>query len=127
MTKPASILVSAVAVLVLAGAFTFWSEGAAKKSSCPSGTQKFVHVCIEKSARADATFSAASAACAADKRRLPTSAELDAFRQQPGVTLASPAEWSSDFNSAVSALGISDGGNYADFALTAPLPFRCVG
>jgi hypothetical protein len=127
MTKSTSILVSAAVVLVLAGAFAFWSEGAAKKSSCPSGTQKFVHVCIEKTARADADFPTASAACAADKRRLPTSAELDSFRQQPGITLASPSEWTSDFNSAISALGISDAGNYGDFSLTsAQLPFRCV-
>lgn len=126
MTKSASILIPAAVVLVLAAAFAFWNEGAAHKSSCPSNTEKFVHVCIEKTARAAAKFSDASTTCAAVKRRLPTSAELDAFRQQPGVTLADPAEWSSDFNSAGSTLGINKDGNYAAFALSASLPFRCV-
>ncbi|HEU0114947.1 MAG TPA: hypothetical protein VFQ80_09725 [Thermomicrobiales bacterium] len=126
MTKAASVLVAVATVFVLAEAFAFWNEGAARKSSCPSGTQKFVHVCIEKTARPPAAFADASAACAAEKRRLPTSAELDGFRQQSGVTLASPAEWSSDFTSATSATVMSDAGAFGNNALTTATPFRCV-
>jgi hypothetical protein len=126
MTKTGSVVVSLAVVLVLAGAFAYWNEGAAKKSSCPAGAQKFVHMCIEKTDRQPEPFVQASEACAADQRRLPTSAELDAFRQQPGITLASPDEWTSDFTSAASALGISDAGNYVDNALPNSLPFRCV-
>ncbi|HEX5499918.1 MAG TPA: hypothetical protein VFX03_11845 [Thermomicrobiales bacterium] len=72
-----------------------------------------------------AAFAAAAAACAADKRRLPTSAELDGFRQQSDVTLPN-LEWTSDFTSAGSALTINDAGNFIDVALSSATPFRCV-
>jgi hypothetical protein len=127
MKKMLSALPLAVAVLVVGLAFTVWdAEKVRARSTCPSGTQKFAHVCIEKTARSAAIFSDASATCAAARRRLPTSAELDAFRQQSGVTLANPSEWTSNFTSSTQVLAITDAGTYLELTLPTLDPFRCV-
>jgi hypothetical protein len=125
MAKTMSIL-AAAAVLVFSAAFAFWNEGEARKSSCSKGTDKFVHVCIEKTARGAAKFKDASTACATEKRRLPTSAELDAFRQQPDITLADEGEWVSDLTSDTSAIVMVDAGGFANASLVNTVPFRCV-
>lgn len=69
-----------------------WSAG----PSCPSGTMPFTGACIEVAERpAPLTIGGASDDCADEGGRLATSAELRAFRDQPGITL-SHFEWSAD-------------------------------
>ena len=127
MTKTFSVLALAVALLIVALALmVVGTEKVRAKSTCPSGTQKFAHVCIENGpARTAATFANASATCAAAKRRLPTSAALDGFRQQPGGAVT-VAEWSSDFTSATTVIAINAGGSFEDSGIFGSLPFRCV-
>ena len=61
MTKTLSVLALAVALLILAVALMIVdTEKVRARSTCPSGTQKFAHVCIEKSARTAAAFDNAS-------------------------------------------------------------------
>lgn len=131
MKKWFSVLGLAAAVLVVALALTSgYTDKAIGKSTCPSGTQKFARVCIAKKPRPAANFANASADCADEARRLPTSAELDSFRQQPGVTLgdSSVSEWSSDFLDPTSVLVVSEEANGSYFAhpRTNSLPYRCV-
>jgi hypothetical protein len=132
MKKTLSVSGLLAVVLMVTLAFTVWdAEKVHAKSTCPSGAQKFVRVCIEKSAHPAVNFSDASSTCAADGRRLPTSAELDAFRQQPGVVIGGSGtfvtpEWISNFLSTSSSLVIFDNGNYGEVLHTASDPFRCV-
>jgi hypothetical protein len=101
--------------------------------AAPSGTKKFAHVCIENGpARTEDTFANASDTCAAAKRRLPTFAELDAFRQQPGITIGSTSgnrtfpEWTSEFTDLSTSIVLLDNGNTAAANQTTLEPFRCV-
>jgi hypothetical protein len=125
------VLCSALVGAVLAGSLLgSGGEGAAaRRSSCPAGTQKFVHVCIEKAERDSVHFAAATAACVAVKRRLPTTAELNAFRQLDGITL-SGSEWTGTIVSQSTAIIMNDAGQYAQFGITpvnaATAGFRCV-
>jgi hypothetical protein len=128
------VIVSGIVVAVLLTIGMLASRGpddaaARKHGGCPNGTQAFTHVCIETSSRAtNQGFDDAVATCAALKRRLPTSAELDAFRQQDGITLGG-AEFTSDFlDDTAHVLGIDDNGGRA-LIQTAPdinVVFRCV-
>ena len=61
------------------------------KIGCPSGTTLFGGACIETAPRpaTNTTFRNASSDCADEGRRLPTAAELEAFRQQSDITLGS--------------------------------------
>ena len=127
MKKSLSVLALAGAVLIVATSLLVVdTEKVRARSTCPSGTQKFTHVCIVNGpARTAALFANASATCAAAKRRLPTSAELDGFRQQPGSTVT-VAEWSSDFTSATTVIATNAGGSFEDSGIFGSLPFRCV-
>jgi hypothetical protein len=141
MKKVLGVLGLAVAVLIVALALTSgYADKAIGRSTCPSGTQKFVQVCIEKEARTEQAgqqFLAASATCAALGRRLPTGAELDGFRQQPGVDITpTPTfgyEWTGDILSSSTSLAmldeealVPDGRYYLEPADTSSQPFRCV-
>jgi hypothetical protein len=64
--------------------------------TCPSGTMRFVSVCIETASRAPKDWGAASDDCADEQRRLPSSGEIAAFRKQPGITIATAGEWTAD-------------------------------
>lgn len=122
------IVVAAVLTIGMLASRGLDDAAARKRGGCPNGTQAFTHVCIETGSRAtNQGFDDAAATCAALKRRLPTSAELDAFRQQDGVTLGG-AEFTSDFLDGASVLGIDDNGERAIIG-TSPGPnvvFRCV-
>jgi hypothetical protein len=83
-------LVGAIMVVLMIGGL---DDVGARRKACPPGTTRFVRVCIEKDARPADSFANATADCAADKRRLLTTAELDAFRQQPGVALGGTLHW----------------------------------
>ncbi len=70
-------------------------DGSAYTLSCPAGTTLFIGVCIENAARDAATQPDATDVCADEGRRLPSGGELQAFREAPGITLAS-GEWTDD-------------------------------
>ncbi len=104
---------------------------AAKKRGCPTGTQKFTNVCIETADRGVATFGDASADCAADRRRLPSTAELESFRQQPGVTIGQSDtlegfEKTGDIVSPNVAIILKDDGTNTASGYTAIDAYRCV-
>src|SRR5688500_10843459 len=62
--------------------------GPAGSGTCPSGTTFFASVgCVEDAMRPAARYGNASTACGGIGRRMLTTAELDAYRQQPGVTI----------------------------------------
>lgn len=141
MTKTLSVLALAVAVLIAAVALMVVdTEKVRARSTCPSGTQKFAHMCIEETAHNNTlgnpqitSFSDASSTCANLGRRLPTAPELDAFRQQPGITLGALGtadEWVGDFLDQSSALTMTDSGSYstgvASGTTVSLRPFRCV-
>jgi hypothetical protein len=127
--KTLPVLAFAVAVLVVAIALmAVDTQKVRARSTCPSGTQKFAHVCIETTARAADTFTNASSTCASAQRRLPTSAELDAFRQQSGVSIGEGVnpEWTSNFLSPTSLLVLYDDGDRTEHSVSSSDMFRCV-
>lgn len=101
---------------------------------CPSGSQLFGGVCIGTTNRPGNTvsvdFQDASSTCAQEGGRLPTAAELEGFRQQPGITLGEGAivEWSADFLDTSNVLTVSDSGVYGASSTVggAFRQFRCV-
>jgi hypothetical protein len=100
------------------------------KASCPAGTQSLSGACIDNAVRGTDDLLAASSTCAGFGLRLPTSAELDAFRQRPNVTIGSggSAEWSGSIvvNVGTGALAMTDAGVYSEPDRIQNLPFRCV-
>jgi hypothetical protein len=98
--------------------------------NCPSDTTFFGGAgCVENTIRAEVDFNTASTTCASAGRRLLTSAELEAYRQQPGVTIgdsASPGEWTGTFLDNNTALVINDSGGRFGVAMTLTFSFRCV-
>lgn len=97
--------------------------------TCPSGTTRFVSVCIERTARAPKTWSNASNDCAGQQRRLPSSGELAAFIKQPGVAIAA-SEWTADlgditYKPTFVFFAFSPTGNGVVEAFT-PTAYRCV-
>lgn len=67
------------------------------EAGCVPGMELFAGACWQTSAN-DTALPVASAAqsCAAQGGALPEALQLIAFSQEPGVTLSSPNEWSSD-------------------------------
>ena len=122
---PGFSLASSLLLLVLVGSGAV--DEARGAAGCPSGTRKFVRVCIDRDARPRETFRDASATCAAIARRLPTGAELEAFRQQDDIALFE-YEWTGDIIDETTALVMNDTGQYDQGAIheSVPLPFRCV-
>jgi len=67
------------------------------EAGCLPGTQLFASACWQTSAADTAVPPVAAAqSCATLGGALPETLQLIAFSQEPGVTLASPNEWSSD-------------------------------
>jgi hypothetical protein len=99
---------------------------------CPTGTTFFGGGgCVEDADRGQATFASASSTCAGVGRRLLTSAELDAFRQQPGVDIGvtppNTPEWTGTISSGTTAIVMTDAGNSFENVRTNATPsFRCV-
>lgn len=65
---------------------------------CPTRTAYFEGACIERAGRAAATAVEADLDCAGEGRRIPTVAELEGFRKEPGITLALSYEWTSAYH-----------------------------
>lgn len=101
-----------------------WSAG----PTCPAGTVPFTGVCIEAEERPTAReIGDASDDCADEGGRLPTSAELRAFAEQPGIVIPND-EWSSDMGDHEGIfrfLVFNDTGNGLAEAFD-PVHYRCV-
>ncbi len=66
-------------------------------AGCLPGTEQFAGACWQASASESAVSApAAATSCAVQGGSLPEALQLAAFSQQPGITLASTDEWSSD-------------------------------
>ena len=106
------------------------AKGDALALNCPTGTTRYVSVCIENSSRPPAGISAAINDCADEQRRLPSSGELQGFRKLPGITIGTTGEWSADLGdvtlkSSFVYLAITQNGNGVREA-GLPGPYRCV-
>ncbi len=84
--------------------------------SCPPGTTPYAGACIETEARTTTTWPAAAKICGDAGGRLPALAEIEGFRQQPGVTLID-SEHTSEYldlngipSGGQSTVAITDGG-----------------
>lgn len=101
-----------------------WSAGPA----CPPGTMPFTGACVEVAERpTPQRIGDASDDCADEGGRLPTSAELAAFREQPGITLPN-GEWSfdmGDHDPVFRFLVFTENGNGIESAFD-EIHYRCV-
>lgn len=101
-------------------------------AGCMPGTQQFAGACWQLSySEAALSAPAAASSCAAQGGTLPEALQLAAFSQQPGVTLASGDEWSSDITSYTApglySVGtVSASAEVASTASTNTRKFRCV-
>jgi hypothetical protein len=101
-------------------------------AGCKTGTRLFAGACWQTAASSSALNpAAAAAACANEGGELPSPLPLAAFSQQPGITIATGDEWSSDLTNlsglnsyAVVTVAANGAINYAAFNVTKK--FRCV-
>lgn len=97
-----------------------------------TGTRYFAGACWQVSASETALNApAAAASCAAQDGELPDALALAAFSQEPGITLATGDEWTSDIPSytaldAYSVATVNSAGEVGSAASTATKKFRCV-
>jgi hypothetical protein len=101
-------------------------------AGCLPGTQQFAGACWQTFASETAINApAAATSCATQGGTLPEALQLAAFSQQPGVTLDSGTEWTSDIP-VVSSPGlygvvtVSSSGEVASTASTNTRKYRCV-
>lgn len=99
---------------------------------CLPGTRQFAGACWQSFASETAVSApAAATSCAVQGGTLPEALQLTAFSQQPGVTLDSGTEWTSDITSYTapdlySVSTISASGEVASTASTNTRKYRCV-
>jgi hypothetical protein len=93
--------------------------------ACPSGTLSLAGRCIEASPRPAAPYNSATETCTAAGGELPRVTELIGFTKK--VQAIPAQEWSGDLFSTTTGFAINPDGTPAAVALTAALPFRCVG
>ncbi|HWO82461.1 MAG TPA: hypothetical protein VNM38_01565 [Solirubrobacterales bacterium] len=102
------------------------------EAGCRAGTRAFAGACWQTTASETALGApAAAAACAARGGELPEALALAAFSQQPGVTLSTGDEWSSDIPSfttlnSYSVATVNSAGEVGSAVSTATKKFRCV-
>jgi hypothetical protein len=102
------------------------------EAGCRSGTRAFAGACWQTGASETALSApAAAAACATQGGDLPEALALAAFSQQPGVTLSTGDEWSSDIPSfttlnSYSVATVNSAGEVGSAVSTATKKFRCV-
>ena len=110
--------------------------------TCPIVTRYHEGACIEESAKAKggltttATWNLANEACLQAGRRLPTVAELQTFRLQPGIDLGEEltsnewtSSWYNDKDGATRlnlAISVLQSGRLLEQERGGSLPFRCV-
>lgn len=99
---------------------------------CLPGSEQFAGACWQTSASETAVSApAAATSCAVQGGVLPEALQLASFSQQPGVTLDSGAEWTSDIpiitdENIYSVVTVSPGGSIDYTAHTNTRKFRCV-
>jgi hypothetical protein len=103
----------------------------ALRLECPGGTRYHEGACIETARRPfTAQWATARDDCVDDGRRLPDLAELATFRLEPGVTLASPEEWTSQVENADNNVAVAwqmqEDGSTNVTSVTIAHPYRCV-
>lgn len=102
------------------------------EAGCRSGTRAFAGACWQTGASESALNApAAAAACATHGGELPEALALAAFSQQPGVTLATGDEWSSDIpvmsgENLYGVATVTASGEVKSAGSTATKKFRCV-
>jgi hypothetical protein len=102
------------------------------RAGCMPGTQPFAGACWQSSASETAVSApAAATSCAVQGGALPEALQLAAFAQQPGVSLDSGTEWTSDITSYTapdlySVSTVSPSAVVASTASTNARKFRCV-
>lgn len=111
--------------------------------SCPGGTQPYAGACFETGIRAGATWPDAAEICGDAGRRLPGLAELEGFRQEPGILISggSGPEHTAEYydSNGINAdgeftvglyenggitVGLEYGSSHADYRCVAPLTNR---
>jgi hypothetical protein len=101
-------------------------------AGCLPGTQQFAGACWQSAASETAlSATAAATSCAVQGGALPEALQLVDFAQQPGVTLESGGEWSSDITNMsatdiYAVVTISASGNVGFAGSEATKKFRCV-
>ncbi len=101
--------------------------------TCPAGTVPYAGACLDSSARGPSTWPTAAKTCGDAGGRLPGLAELEGFRQQPGVTLDGTEHTAAylDLNGLASGgemtVGITDSGSLSPGLIygTSNARFRC--
>ena len=99
---------------------------------CLPGTQQFAGACWQSSASETAVSApAAATSCAVQGGALPEALQLAAFSQQPGVTLDSGTEWSSDIpvftdENIFAVVTVSAGGDFDFASHESTRKYRCV-
>lgn len=99
---------------------------------CKTKTRFFAGACWQTGTSGGALNApAAAASCAATGGELPEALALVAFSQQPGITLATGDEWSSDLTNVsdvnlYAAITVSSSGAVSSAISTATKKFRCV-
>jgi hypothetical protein len=102
------------------------------EAGCRSGTRAFAGACWQTGTSETALNApAAAAACATQGGELPEALALAAFSQQPGVTLATGDEWSSDIpvmsgENLYGVATVTASGEVKSAGSTATKKFRCV-
>jgi hypothetical protein len=102
------------------------------EAGCKTGTRPFAGACWQSAASESALNApAAAAACAAQGGELPAALALVAFSQQPGVTLATGDEWTSDIpvmsgDNLYGVAAVTASGEVKSAGSTATKKFRCV-
>jgi len=102
------------------------------EAGCKTGTRPFAGACWQTSASPSAINApAAAAACATQGGELPDALSLAAFSQQPGITLATGDEWTSDLTNlsgldVYAVITVSPSGQINSAASTATRRYRCV-
>jgi hypothetical protein len=108
-------------------------KGQVKESDvakCPGGTKFHNGLCWEKESRSNATWFAATDACADDEGRLPLATELRGVRDKPGFDLGSLSD--SNGNTAAEVYdgeytSVDDNGAISiPIGVNTSRPFRCV-
>jgi len=101
-------------------------------AGCKPGTQAFAGACWQSDpSTASLTAPAAAASCASEGGELPDALSLAAFSQQPGNTLATGDEWTSDIpvvssEDVYAVVAVTPEGKVTSVVSTATKRFRCV-
>ena len=104
-------------------------QGRNGSGTCPAGTTFFAAVgCVENAMRPAAQFGPASSTCGGIGRRMLATPELDAYRQQPGVTIGENPnfdEWTGN-KTDNNGLAMDGGGSVFVRPFSTATPFRCM-